>query len=63
MKAQETIGISLKLGGALGKRTKFQQTDTAQLLLQVSQTGNITDETRLNKSITDLPKVSVTISS
>ena len=38
-KASEAMGIKCSLVGALGKRTKFQQEDKAQLVLRVEYTN------------------------
>ena len=35
-RAQRTLGLSLSLGGARGKRTKFQQQATALLIMRAA---------------------------
>ena len=58
--ARQSAGIGLELSGAMGKRTKFQQAETAQLILKVSHfngddvTPSNSDESPSNQN---LPKV------
>lgn len=59
--AKKLSGINVELTGAMGKRTRFQVDDTAQLLLEVTRcTDNTEGETctqvQVSKSKTDLPK-------
>lgn len=42
--AQALAGLSLELSGAMGKRTRFQSKDTAQLVLRVAMTTDRGEE-------------------
>lgn len=58
-KAAQAQGIELSLTGALGKRTKWQQEDRAQLVVKVEYSGRPIMNTELpghNLLPTDLPK-------
>ena len=57
--ALQLANITLRLTGALGKRTKFQQDSTAQLVLEVATTGSEGDpeKEKINGKPAHLPKV------
>ena len=56
-RAKELAGMTFVLTGALGKRTKFQQQDTAQLLLQVTSDLNKAGVNETTSITPTLPKV------
>ena len=56
-KAREVVNLNFVLSGALGKRTRFQQDDTAQLFLEVTSDPSCSIGRKFTTTIADLPKV------
>ena len=56
-KAEELARLTFALSGALGKRTRFQQQDTAQLFLQVTSDPSTLIEGENTSTTAPLPKV------
>ncbi|XP_033115821.1 tetratricopeptide repeat protein 27-like [Anneissia japonica] len=56
--AQKAAGITVSFTGALGKRTKFQQTNCAQLIVKVEKHGDVAEKSfsRLSEDAKSLVK-------
>ena len=62
--AEKLSGLNVELMGALGKRTRFQQKDLSQLVLQVQREGADEGEVQPSQELQstgkkELPNVSI----